>query len=141
MSLLLSPLTLRGTTFRNRAWVSPMCQYSARDGMPDEALFADAMRPLLARARGKVAGPNPWHANTLESIDDRVEPPLVLGRLDALRRAKCTVLPLGEAVERLCDLYTRPLGEHELLLATHATVCRYSRRGGEGKRCVSASLW
>lgn len=32
---LFEPITLRGTTFRNRAWVSPMCMYSAdaRDGM------------------------------------------------------------------------------------------------------------
>ena len=36
MSLLQTPLTVRGTTFRNRAWVSPMCQYSARDGLPDD---------------------------------------------------------------------------------------------------------
>ena len=36
MSLLHSPLTLRGTTFRNRAWVSPMCQYSAEHGMPGD---------------------------------------------------------------------------------------------------------
>ena len=36
MSLLFSPLTLRGTTFRNRAWVSPMCQYSSTDGLPDD---------------------------------------------------------------------------------------------------------
>ncbi|NAZ74182.1 NADH:flavin oxidoreductase/NADH oxidase [Kineococcus sp. T13] len=28
MSRLLEPLTLRGTTFAHRAWVSPMCQYS-----------------------------------------------------------------------------------------------------------------
>jgi len=32
MSKLFEPLTLRGTTFQNRAWVSPMCQYSATDG-------------------------------------------------------------------------------------------------------------
>ncbi|NHC14488.1 NADH:flavin oxidoreductase/NADH oxidase [Motilibacter deserti] len=36
MSLLFSPLTLRGTTLRNRAWVAPMCQYSAVDGMPND---------------------------------------------------------------------------------------------------------
>jgi 2,4-dienoyl-CoA reductase-like NADH-dependent reductase (Old Yellow Enzyme family) len=34
VSQLLSPLTLRGTTFRNRIWVSPMCQYSSVDGHP-----------------------------------------------------------------------------------------------------------
>jgi len=36
MSILFSPLTIHGTTFRNRLWVSPMCQYSAVDGMPQE---------------------------------------------------------------------------------------------------------
>ncbi len=33
MSLLFEPLTLRGTQFPNRAWVAPMCQYSAEDGV------------------------------------------------------------------------------------------------------------
>ena len=36
MSILFSPLVLRGTTLRNRLWVSPMCMYSAVDGMPQE---------------------------------------------------------------------------------------------------------
>ena len=30
---LFAPLTIRGRTFPNRAWVSPMCQYSAVDGL------------------------------------------------------------------------------------------------------------
>lgn len=34
MAKLFTPLTLRGVTFRNRIFVSPMCQYSSRDGMP-----------------------------------------------------------------------------------------------------------
>jgi len=33
---LFDPMTLRGTTFANRAWLAPMCQYSAVDGVPDE---------------------------------------------------------------------------------------------------------
>jgi 2,4-dienoyl-CoA reductase-like NADH-dependent reductase (Old Yellow Enzyme family) len=33
-SKLFSPIALRGVTFRNRIFVPPMCQYSARDGMP-----------------------------------------------------------------------------------------------------------
>lgn len=33
MSHLFDPLTLRGVTFQNRVWVSPMCQYSAEDGL------------------------------------------------------------------------------------------------------------
>lgn len=33
MSALFSPLRLRDVEFRNRAWVSPMCQYSADDGV------------------------------------------------------------------------------------------------------------
>ncbi|MGZ4615520.1 MAG: NADH:flavin oxidoreductase/NADH oxidase [Actinomycetes bacterium] len=36
MSVLFSPLTLRGTTFRNRAWVSPMCQYTSEAGRPTD---------------------------------------------------------------------------------------------------------
>lgn len=36
MSLLFSPLTLRHVTFRNRVFVSPMCQYSSRDGLPND---------------------------------------------------------------------------------------------------------
>jgi 2,4-dienoyl-CoA reductase-like NADH-dependent reductase (Old Yellow Enzyme family) len=34
--MLFSPLTLRDVTFRNRIFVSPMCQYSSVDGMPNE---------------------------------------------------------------------------------------------------------
>src|SRR5437868_6807539 len=33
---LFSPLTLRELTFRNRVFVSPMCQYSSVDGMPTD---------------------------------------------------------------------------------------------------------
>jgi 2,4-dienoyl-CoA reductase-like NADH-dependent reductase (Old Yellow Enzyme family) len=33
---LLTPLTLRGVTFRNRIAVSPMCQYSAEDGFAND---------------------------------------------------------------------------------------------------------
>jgi 2,4-dienoyl-CoA reductase-like NADH-dependent reductase (Old Yellow Enzyme family) len=36
VSQLFSPLTLRGTTLRNRALVSPMCQYSSVDGHPGD---------------------------------------------------------------------------------------------------------
>ena len=32
-SQLFSPLTIRGVEFKNRVWVSPMCQYSAEDGV------------------------------------------------------------------------------------------------------------
>src|SRR5918993_3462462 len=36
MSALFTPLSLRDITLRNRLWVSPMCQYSAVDGVPQE---------------------------------------------------------------------------------------------------------
>ena len=35
-SKLFSPITLRDVTVRNRVWVSPMCQYSAVDGVPND---------------------------------------------------------------------------------------------------------
>ncbi len=36
MSILFSPLKLRSITFRNRIFVSPMCQYSSSDGIPTD---------------------------------------------------------------------------------------------------------
>jgi 2,4-dienoyl-CoA reductase-like NADH-dependent reductase (Old Yellow Enzyme family) len=36
MSLLFSPITLRGVTLRNRTVIAPMCQYSARHGVANE---------------------------------------------------------------------------------------------------------
>lgn len=36
MSILFSPITLRSITVRNRIFVSPMCQYSSRDGLPTD---------------------------------------------------------------------------------------------------------
>jgi 2,4-dienoyl-CoA reductase-like NADH-dependent reductase (Old Yellow Enzyme family) len=36
MSRLFEPFTLRGVTLRNRVGVSPMCQYSARDGLASD---------------------------------------------------------------------------------------------------------
>src|SRR5436305_5819407 len=36
MSHLFSPLKLRDLTFKNRVFVSPMCQYSSEDGMPSD---------------------------------------------------------------------------------------------------------
>ena len=36
MAELFTPVRLRGVTNRNRAWVAPMCQYSAVDGVPND---------------------------------------------------------------------------------------------------------
>jgi 2,4-dienoyl-CoA reductase-like NADH-dependent reductase (Old Yellow Enzyme family) len=36
MSKLFTEFKVRGTTFRNRLWVSPMCQYSSVDGLPND---------------------------------------------------------------------------------------------------------
>jgi 2,4-dienoyl-CoA reductase-like NADH-dependent reductase (Old Yellow Enzyme family) len=36
MSQLFSPFTIRGVTFKNRVFVSPMCQYSSDDGLPTD---------------------------------------------------------------------------------------------------------
>jgi 2,4-dienoyl-CoA reductase-like NADH-dependent reductase (Old Yellow Enzyme family) len=36
MSKLFEPLKIREIEFRNRLWVSPMCQYSSEDGMPTD---------------------------------------------------------------------------------------------------------
>ncbi|HVS31048.1 MAG TPA: NADH:flavin oxidoreductase/NADH oxidase [Thermoanaerobaculia bacterium] len=36
MSYLFDPFTIRNVTFRNRIFVSPMCQYSSRNGLPND---------------------------------------------------------------------------------------------------------
>jgi 2,4-dienoyl-CoA reductase-like NADH-dependent reductase (Old Yellow Enzyme family) len=48
---LLSPLAIRGVRLRNRIVMSPMCQYSAVDGMPNDWHFVH----LGSRAAGGVA--------------------------------------------------------------------------------------
>ncbi len=48
---ILSPLTIRGATFRNRIVMSPMCQYSATDGMANDWHLVH----LGSRAAGGVA--------------------------------------------------------------------------------------
>lgn len=47
---LFDPLQIRGVEFRNRAWMSPMCQYSADDGVPNDWHLVH----LGARAQGGV---------------------------------------------------------------------------------------
>ena len=44
MSQMLSPITLRGLTMKNRLVLSPLCQYSARHGMPNDWHFANLAR-------------------------------------------------------------------------------------------------
>ncbi|MGJ3263834.1 MAG: NADH:flavin oxidoreductase/NADH oxidase [Salinarimonas sp.] len=48
--ILFEPISFRSVTARNRIMLSPMCQYSALDGMPNEWHFAH----LTARAAGGV---------------------------------------------------------------------------------------
>ncbi|WP_425955244.1 NADH:flavin oxidoreductase/NADH oxidase [Xylanimonas sp. McL0601] len=61
MSLLFEPLRLRDLTVTNRAWLAPMCQYSAVDGVPNEwhlvhlgARAAGGFGLLLAEATAVV---------------------------------------------------------------------------------------
>ena len=50
MSQLFSPITLREITVRNRVWVSPMCEYSAVEGVPNDWHLVH----LGSFARGRV---------------------------------------------------------------------------------------
>ena len=55
VSELFVPITLRGLTVRNRVWLSPMCQYSAVDGVPGDWHLVN----LGARASGGRNGGAP----------------------------------------------------------------------------------
>jgi 2,4-dienoyl-CoA reductase-like NADH-dependent reductase (Old Yellow Enzyme family) len=48
--LLFSPLALRGLTLKNRVVISPMCQYSAQEGMANDWHFAHLARFALGGA-------------------------------------------------------------------------------------------
>lgn len=50
MTSLFEPMTMRGVTVRNRIWLSPMCQYSSENGMPNDWHLVH----LGARASGGV---------------------------------------------------------------------------------------
>ena len=59
MSLLFNPIKIRGITFNNRIFVSPMCQYSAVDGVPSDwhilhlgSFAASGIGLLIAEATG-----------------------------------------------------------------------------------------
>lgn len=53
MSILFEPLTLRGLTIPNRAWLAPMCQYSAASAGPETGTANDwHFQHLAARAVG-----------------------------------------------------------------------------------------
>src|SRR4051812_9574874 len=67
-SLLFSPLKLRGLTLRNRIAVSPMCQYSADDGVAGEWHFVH----LGSRAVGG-AGLVIFEATAVEALG-RISP-------------------------------------------------------------------
>ena len=53
MSKLFSPMQMRSLTLRNRIFVSPMCQYSCQDGLPNDW----HMVHLGSRAVGGAPGP------------------------------------------------------------------------------------
>ncbi|MEO8380186.1 MAG: NADH:flavin oxidoreductase/NADH oxidase [Acidobacteriota bacterium] len=50
MAQLFTPLILRSVTFPNRVWVSPMCQYSSDDGMPNDWHFVHLGSRAVGRA-------------------------------------------------------------------------------------------
>src|SRR5512147_1784408 len=69
MSKLFSPMTLRGIEFKNRIFVSPMCQYSSEDGMPTDwhlvhlgsrAVGGAALVMVEATAVSRVGRISPW---------------------------------------------------------------------------------
>jgi len=48
--LLFTPITIRGVTVKNRIVVSPMCQYSAEDGLANDWHFAHLAKFALGGA-------------------------------------------------------------------------------------------
>jgi 2,4-dienoyl-CoA reductase-like NADH-dependent reductase (Old Yellow Enzyme family) len=81
MSLLFSPLTLRGLTLKNRVVISPMCQYSAQDGRPTDWHLVHLGRfalggagLVIAEATAVAAEGRITHGDTGLWRDDQIEP-------------------------------------------------------------------
>jgi 2,4-dienoyl-CoA reductase-like NADH-dependent reductase (Old Yellow Enzyme family) len=81
MSALFSPLTLRGVTLRNRVVISPMCQYSATDGVPSDWHLVHLGRfalggagLVIAEATAIAAEGRITHGDTGLWRDDQVAP-------------------------------------------------------------------
>ena len=94
MSALFSPIKLRGLTLNNRVMVSPMCQYSADDGVATDwhfthinnlALSGAAMFCIEATACG---GDRPHHAGLSRALQRRQRS---RAEADALLRAQAFV--------------------------------------------------
>src|SRR5216684_6052389 len=70
--LLISPVTLRSVTLRNRIVISPLCQYSAAEGMANDWHFAHLAPAIqLAHAGRKASMQRPWHGNGPLDDSDR----------------------------------------------------------------------
>ena len=54
MSVLFSPISIRGLTVANRIFVSPMCQYSAENGAPNN--WPPAALARAGRGRSALTG-------------------------------------------------------------------------------------
>jgi len=80
-SILFSPITLRSVTMRNRTVVSPMCQYSAREGMPNDWHFVHlgqfamgGFGLVFVEATAVLAGGRITHGDTGLWSDEHVAP-------------------------------------------------------------------
>ena len=91
MSRLFSPLTLRSITFPHRVFVSPMCQYSSEDGMPNDwhlvhlgsrAVGGAALVCVEASGVTPVGRITPWDAGIWSEAHGRAWKPVA----DFIRR-------------------------------------------------------
>ena len=118
--LLFSPITLRGITLKNRVVISPMCQYSAHDGMADDWHFVH----LGKMATGGVglifteaAAVEPEGRITYGDLgiwSDAHVPPLkrIADCAIASNSPKCCV-PLGRRTSRCSCEYPRSMASKE----------------------------
>lgn len=81
MTLLFSPLTIRGLTLKNRVVISPMCQYSAVDGLANDWHLVHLGRfalggagLVIAEATAISAEGRITHGDTGLWRDDQIEP-------------------------------------------------------------------
>jgi 2,4-dienoyl-CoA reductase-like NADH-dependent reductase (Old Yellow Enzyme family) len=64
--LLFSPITLRGITLKNRVVISPMCQYSAHDGLANDWHFVHPGKMATGGAGDSARACRPHSLDAME---------------------------------------------------------------------------
>src|SRR5262249_12696608 len=108
---LLSPLTIRGVTLRNRIVMSPMCQYIAKDGFADDwhlvhlgSRAAGGVALVMVEATAGTRAGRITHGDLGIWSDEHVEPLVRIARFVHSQRAVAGIQLAHAGRKASCDV-------------------------------------